>query len=53
MDRKELERVIAYYNKEGYMHPNDIDRLIELAKQGIKCCGEDCCEGKDSNQILT
>ena len=46
MDRAELEKVIDYYNREGYMHPNDIDRLIELAKKGADCCGEGCCAEK-------
>lgn len=46
MTREELQKVIDYYNKEGYMHPNDINKLIELAEKSFKCCGGVCQEEK-------
>lgn len=47
MDRKELDEVIAYYNREGYLHPNDVDKLIELAEKSLKCCGGKCQDEKE------
>lgn len=44
MSRDEFEKVVDYYDKEGYMHPNDIDKLIELAAKGLSCCNGESCQ---------
>jgi len=47
MDRDEFEKVVEYYDREGYMHPNDIDKLIELAAKSFNCCGGVCQDEKE------
>jgi len=42
MDKAEFEQVVKYYDREGYMHPNDVDKLIELAEKSFHCCGGEC-----------
>jgi len=44
MNREEFEKVVDYYDREGFMHPNDIDKLIELAASSFGCCEEECQE---------
>jgi len=44
MSREEFEKVVDYYDKEGYMHPNDIDKLIELAAKGLSRYNGDSCQ---------
>lgn len=47
MTKEEFEQVVDYYDREGYMHPNDIDKLIALATRSFNCCGGTECQEEE------